>query len=155
MILERLESSETKCLEFAYMNIEANYVVGLFDALGNFYVKISYQREDSSKSLFVFRISLIRNVHDIQLLHALKRYFKCGKVVKIREDQCAYKVENKDHLLNIVVPFFEKHLLKSKKRIVFQKFRKILILFNKRLHASEEGYKQIKSLKREMDLIAN
>ena len=46
----------------------------------------------------------------------------------------AYRVRGLNHLNERIVPFFEKHPLKSKKRVDFARFRKILHLINQGKH---------------------
>ena len=54
----------------------------------------------------------------------------------------AYRVRSLDHLNEWIVPFFEQHPLKSKKRVDFIKFRKILLLMTKGEHLAVEGMRK-------------
>jgi hypothetical protein len=63
----------------------------------------------------------------------------------------AYRVRSLDHLNESIVPFFEKHPLKSKKRIDFAKFRRILQLMTKREHLTSEGIEEIRSIAKTMN----
>ena len=141
------ESSETICLRFI-MDLDAQWIVGLVDGLGSFAVSINSCNQ-LEKTIF----SLVLNKRDIQVLYALKRYFHCGVVKKRDEQTVVYEVSTLDHLLKEVVPFFEKHTLKTKKRIVFLKFRKILLSLTKGDHLTFEGMKQILQLKLQIDLL--
>ncbi len=51
-----------------------------------------------------------------------------------------------DHLNQSIVPFFDKHPLKSKKRVDFVKFRKILLLMRKREHLAIAGIAKIRAI---------
>ena len=60
---------------------------------------------------------VVQHERDRQVLEALKSYFKCGYVKVNHGDRLCYTVRNVGHLLDIIVPFFEKHKLKKKDRL--------------------------------------
>ena len=82
----------------------------------------------------------------MQLLHALKKFFGCGIVRQNHGDRMAYRVRGLDHLNERIVPFFEKHPLKSKKRVDFARFRKILHLIKQEKHLKKEGIEEIRAI---------
>ena len=63
----------------------------------------------------------------------------------------AYRVQSLDHLNEKILPFFEKHPLKSKKRIDFAKFRKVLQLMTKGEHLKSEGIEEIRAIAKTMN----
>src|SRR5207248_9933841 len=83
---------------------------------------------------------------DAQLLRALKRFFGCGVVRQNRGDRMAYRVRGLNRLTDRIVPFFEKHALKSRKRVDFARFRKILHLINQGKHLKAEGIEEIREI---------
>jgi hypothetical protein len=93
---------------------------------------------------------VVQHERDRQVLEALKTYFKCGYIKKNREDRLCYLVRNNDHLLNIIIPFFEKHQLKTKKRIDFEKFRQIILMIGEKKHLTESGLSDIKKIVTDM-----
>jgi hypothetical protein len=103
---------------------------------------------------------VVQHERDRQILEALKTYFKCGYIApakqerssskKNREDRLCYLVRNNDHLLNIIIPFFEKHQLKTKKRIDFEKFRQIILMIGEKKHLTESGLSDIKKIVTDM-----
>jgi len=54
----------------------------------------------------------------------------------------AYRSPGLNHLAERIVPFFEKHSLKSRKRVDFARFRKILHLTNQGKHLKAEGIEE-------------
>ena len=58
----------------------------------------------------------------------------------------AYRVRSLDHLNEKIVPFFERHPLKSKKRVDFVKFRKILQLMTMGEHLSSDGIEKVRAI---------
>jgi hypothetical protein len=75
----------------------------------------------------------------------------CGVVRKNHGDRMAYRVRGKEHLLQIIIPFFEKHQLKSKKHVDFLKFRDVLLMMEKGEHLTEEGIAQIREIASQMN----
>ena len=126
--------------------LDAHWVVGFVDGEGCFFVGINPHREMTSGFQVLPEFTVVQHQRDIQLLHALKKFFGCGVVRTNHGDRMAYRVRGLDHLNERVVPFFEQHPLKSKKRIDFIKFRKILQLMNKGEHLKPEGIERIRTM---------
>jgi LAGLIDADG endonuclease len=95
--------------------------------------------------------TVVQHERDVQVLHALKSYFGCGVVRKNNGDRMAYRVRGHEHLSKNIVPFFEKHLLKSRKRVDFVKFREIVILMSRGEHLTREGVEHIRTIASEMN----
>jgi len=93
---------------------------------------------------------VVQHERDRQILEGLKSYFKCGYIKINNEDRLCYVVRNVPHLLTIILPFFEKHKLKTKKRIDFEKFRTIVKMLETKEHLNEEGLNKIKNIVRVM-----
>ena len=126
--------------------LEAQWVVGFVDGEGCFFVGINRHPEMSSGFQVLPEFTVVQHERDIQLLHALKHFFGCGVVRRNDAERMAYRVRGLDHLNERIVPFFEKHSLKSKKKVDFIKFRKILQLMNHDEHLLEEGIKKIQEI---------
>ena len=62
-----------------------------------------------------------------------------------------YRVRAQKDLLESIIPFFEKHTLKSMKYINFKKFRKVLLMIEKFEHLTIEGIKSIQEIKNAMN----
>ena len=58
----------------------------------------------------------------------------------------AYRVRSLEHLNERIIPFFENHPLKSKRRIDFLKFRRILQLMKQGEHLRREGIEKIRAI---------
>ena len=63
----------------------------------------------------------------------------------------AYRVRSLDHLNLQIIPFFDKHPLKSRKRVDFAKFRRILQLMTKKEHLESEGIEKIRAIAKMMN----
>jgi hypothetical protein len=87
--------------------------------------------------------TVVQHRSDIQILHALKAYFQCGVVPRNHVDRESYRVRNRNQLETIILPFFEKHKLKTKKRVQFEKFRDVVLLMNRGEHLTPVGVEKI------------
>ena len=126
--------------------LEAQWVVGFVDGEGCFFVGINQHPEMTSGFQVLPEFTVVQHQRDVQLLHALKQFFGCGVVRTNYAERMAYRVRSLEHLNERIVPFFEKHPLKSKKRIDFVKFRKILQLMSKGEHLLPAGIDEIRAI---------
>jgi LAGLIDADG endonuclease len=94
--------------------------------------------------------TVVQHERDVQVLHALKAHFGCGVVRSNHGDRMAYRVRDREHLLERVIPFFEKHPLKSRKRVDFEKFRRVLLMMKEDRHLTPEGLEEIRSVAAKM-----
>src|ERR1700730_6756184 len=124
--------------------LEAQWVVGFVDGEGCLVVGINPHPEMASGFQVLPEFTVVQHQRDIQLLHALKQFFGCGVVRTNHLERMAYRVLSLDLLNQKIVPFFDKHPLKSKKRVDFIKFRKILLLMSNREHLSVAGISKIR-----------
>lgn len=93
---------------------------------------------------------VVQHESDRQILERLKSFFHCGYIKVNHGDRLCFIVRNLTHLLTIILPFFEKHQLKTKKRIDFEKFRTILKMIQAKEHLNEQGLNEIKKLVTDM-----
>ena len=126
--------------------LEAHWVVGFVDGEGCFFIGINRHTEMTSGYQVLPEFTVVQHQRDIQLLHALKQFFGCGVVRKNHAERMAYRVRSLEHLIEKIIPFFEQHPLKSKKRIDFLKFRKVLQLMSNGQHLRTDGIEEIRSI---------
>ena len=126
--------------------LEAQWVVGFVDGEGCFFVGINQHSEMTSGFQVLPEFTVVQHKRDIQLLHALKQFFGCGVVRTNHGDRMAYRVRALGHLNDKIIPFFEQHPLKSKKRVDFAKFRQVLQLMNDGKHLRKDGVEEIRSI---------
>jgi hypothetical protein len=91
---------------------------------------------------------IVQQERDIQILYALKRFFRCGVVRPYREDSrpalrgWKYRVRDLKGLRQIC-DFFLRHPLKTKKRIDFLRFHRIITMMERGDHLRLEGLLEI------------
>jgi hypothetical protein len=130
-------------------NLETQWIVGFVDGEGCFNLDV-HVKEDMRWGLQMqLEFTVVQHEYDRQVLEALKEVFGCGSVRVNRIDGTStrlhYRCKNVKHLNNNIVPFFEKHKLKTKKRVEFERFRDIV-------HKMDAGYHN-QSLKNFLEVI--
>ena len=127
------------------MKLDANWVVGFVDGEGCFYVGINSHPEMLCQYQVLSEFSVVQHERDVRLLYALKEFFGCGVVRKNHQERMAFRVRKLEHLQQIIVPFFEKHPLRSVKQTDFLKFRDILRWMALNEHLTLEGIEKIRN----------
>jgi len=145
------EPSETLRSVSSQQKLEAQWVVGFVDGEGCFYVGINPQSEMKTGFQVLPEFTVVQHERDVQLLHALKHYFGCGVVRRNHADRMAYRIRDAKHLRERIIPFFERHSLKSKKILDFIKFRKVLMMMERGEHLTPEGVAQIRKIASKMN----
>ena len=133
------------------MNLNAQWVVGFVAAEGCFHIGINQNKEMKLKVQVLPEFTVVQHEVDQQVLYALKAYFGCGVVRKNHGTRLCYRVRGHENLLSKIIPFFEKHQLKTRKHVDFAKFRKVVLLMEKREHLSADGLEKIRKIKETMN----
>ena len=133
------------------MQLDAQWIVGFVDGEGCFHVGISVHAEMSVGYQVLPEFTVVQHERDVQLLQALKAFFGCGVVRQNHGDRMAYRVRKQEHLREIIVPFFLRHPLKSRKRQDFDKFRRVLRMMEAGDHLDEDGLAKIREISASMN----
>ena len=131
--------------------LDPQWVAGFVDGEGCFFVGINPHPEMTAKFQILPELTVVQHQRDVQILYALKEFFKCGVVRKNHGDRMCYRVRSLDHLKEQIIPFFESHPLKTKKWIDFLKFRDVVLLMSRGEHLKVEGIEKIRSIAQEMN----
>lgn len=132
-------------------NFDAQWIVGFVDGEGCFYVGINKHPDMICGYQVLPEFTVVQHEKDIQILYGLKKFFGCGVVRSNHGNRMAYRVRDISHLNNIITPFFERHSLKTKKKLDFLKFRKVLMLINHKEHLTTQGIEKIKKIASSMN----
>src|SRR3989344_56322 len=138
--------------------LSADYIVGLTDGEGSFTVfLLAPKKEHGSVHYRVLcRYYIKMREDDLPLLKKVERFWGCGKNYfqkeyrKNQSDNYRFEIFNYQQLKDIVVPFFQKYPLESKRIKDFELFYKILNLALKKAHHTKSGLQKIKRLKEKM-----
>jgi len=126
--------------------LDAHWVVGFVDGEGCFYVGVNPHPDMKTGYQVLPEFTVVQHERDIQILYALKKFFGCGVVRKNHADRMAYRVRSITHLSERIVPFFEKHPLKTKKHVDFLKFRDVVNLMVRGDHLTPLGVERIRKI---------
>jgi len=133
------------------MKLDVEWITGFVDGEGCFNVGLNEHSDMTTGTQVLPEFTVVQHKRDVQILHALKAHFGCGVVRTNHGDRMAYRVRSLEHLLQIIVPFFMKHPLKTKKRIDFEKFRDVLLLMEAGEHLTEAGVIRIRQIASQMN----
>ena len=133
------------------MNLNAQWVIGFTDGEGCFHVGINKNESMKLGVQILPEFTIVQHEVDEQVLYALKDYFQCGVVRKNHGSRLSYRVRGQKNLHDRIIPFFEKHKLKTRKRVDFEKFRKVILLMEKGKHLEAEGLNKIRQIKTSMN----
>ena len=133
------------------MNLEPQWIVGFVDGEGCFHVSILTQKSLVLKKQVLPEFTVVQHKRNIHVLYALKSVFKCGVVRVNHGDRMAYRVRGHNNLLSAILPFFEKHKLKTTKRLDFEIFRDVVYMMEKGEHLTPQGLQSIEKCANRMN----
>jgi hypothetical protein len=145
------ETSSSEPVNSICMNLTPEWIAGFTDGEGCFHISINSHAEMTAGYQILPEFTVVQHRNDIQILYALKSYFKCGVVRTNHGDRMAYRVRGLQHHSEIIVPFFMKHQLKTKKRVDFEKFRDVVLMMQRKEHLTAEGIEKIKAIASDMN----
>lgn len=131
------------------------WVVGFVDGEGCFSINFLRQPDRKEKTRtrrgyktgyqVFYEFAVTQGVSSKKALESIRDFFGVGGLyLNTRYDNhnehlYRYVVRKKDDLLDTIIPFFERHELRTKKREDFRKFVKCLRLIEKGKHLKEKG----------------
>ena len=123
-----------------------NYLSGFTDGEGSFNISVINREKDYKHG---WKISLCFNISqkDDTVPKIFKNFLGCGKIRYRKDGICYFDVRKTEDLVNIVVPFFRKYPLLSRKNDVFIIFCEALELVKNKRHLTKEGMKKILELR--------
>ena len=128
------------------MTLEIQWILGFVDGEGCFHVAINHHPEMALGKQIQPEFTVVQHERDVQTLNALKSFFKCGSVKKNRGNCYCYQVRGHKNLSEVIVPFFEKHKLKTKKGLDFISFREVVKMMEKGEHLTPVGLESIQKI---------
>jgi hypothetical protein len=132
-------------------------VVGFVDGEGCF--SVALQRNAILRSGWQCqpRFSVSQSVSSIDALRDLQAFFRVGAIYRNRRrdnhrnDMASYQVIRRSDLLEIVIPFFEDHPLRTAKRNDFKLFAEVVRWMESGRHLTEQGLAEIARLTEQMN----
>jgi len=138
--------------------VTANYVVGITDGEGCFYVNLNKSSAYRSGWRVQMHFHLKLQATDKDLLEKIRNTLNCGNVYfqsekRLNHTQCyRYSVSAWKDIESKVIPFFQKHQLQTaSKGKSFAIFCQIANLVKQGKHLEEDGIEMIRILKADMN----
>ena len=131
--------------------LNPDWITGFIDGEGCFHIGISKHPELRFKHQILPELTVVQHKRDIDLLYRIRSTMNCGVVRVNHGDRYCWRVRSLNNLANVIVPFFERHKLRSKKRIEFLKFAKVVRMMVDKKHLTEEGFSKICKIASDMN----
>ena len=128
-----------------------DWIIGFVDGEGCFYVGINKNDEMRFGYQVLPEFTVVQHERDINLLHRLRSTMRCGVVRRNHGDRFCWRVRDLKSLIQIIIPFFERHRLKSKKGVDFCKFAKIVKKMVNKEHLTDDGFTAISQIVQTMN----
>jgi hypothetical protein len=89
-------------------------------------------------------------------LQQIKTFFGVGNInLNAGNKAIRYSVKSLKDITNVIIPFFEKYPLLTKKQADFELFKKVVALMNFKEHLNDEGILKIVAIRSSMNLGLN
>jgi hypothetical protein len=136
--------------------ISNDYLAGFADGEGCFYVGIVPAKTARFGWQIITEFRVSQNPQGQQILETFRERLRCGTIkpnhrLSLIDRTSVFVVRDQQDLLNRVVPFFERHPIRSDKRIQFEKFKMVLLMIRERNHLTREGFVEIVQIASEMN----
>ena len=143
--------------------ITVGWVIGFVDGEGCF--SIGFTRQPDRPRRRGYRTGYQVN-HDfvvpqgarsLEALHALQTFFGVGRVYvntrhdNHRENMHVYTVHRRSDLMDVIIPFFRRHPLRTSKRFDFEQFARCMEVVNENRHLTREGLIEIAEIAETMN----
>ncbi len=134
------------------MKIDKKWLSGFCDGEACFYIGINKTDTHKLGYQVLFEFSITQHKRDIQLLQAIRKFFKCGVVGKDDSSEIyIFRIRKLETLKNTIIPFFESNKLLTCKRFDFEKFKQAYSLIDSDPALTEENLNKIRKIKETMN----
>ena len=133
--------------------IKPEYIVGLTDGEGCFYVNLRPARSLTSRSWVETHFYIKVRQEDRPMLEAVKEALGCGAIYLQKENRpnhtpCyRFGVNNRQDIREKIIPLFKKYPLRSLKRNDFGLFATVAEIVDRQEHLTSRGINKIRRLK--------
>ncbi len=166
--MKKSESKNVSCADNQQERlIKIGWIIGFVDGEGCFSINFVKQsnKQESTRIRKGYKIgyqiahefSVVQGEKSLTVLQLLKDFFKVGNIYVNRrydnhkENLYRYTVSKRSDLLNVIIPFFDLHKLKTSKQNDFQFFKQCMALIEKGEHMNFEGAIKIAQICEQMN----
>jgi hypothetical protein len=127
------------------------WITGFVDGEGCFHIGINRHSGMGCGYQVLPEFTVVQHERDVEALLALRDFFECGVVRTNHADRKAYRVRGLDHLVQRIIPFFERHPLQTSERQDFEMFRSVALMMRAGLHLQADGIEAIRAIASRMN----
>ena len=131
-------------------SLTPDYVAGFIDGEGCFSVSIRpHPTVRYGTRWFIQPVfQAYQHRENVEILQELRRFFGCGSIVPKgpKSSVVTYSVHSRRDLESVIIPFFERHPLVSKKELDFLKFASVVRMMRRKEHLTDAGFRRIVEL---------
>ena len=143
--------------------INLGWVIGFVDGEGCFSIGFVRQPNRGTRKGYktgyqvVHEFAVTQGAESVEVLRSLRGFFGIGQVImnkrfdNHKEHLYRYVVRKREDLLNTIIPFFEKHPLRSSKQANFKKFAECVRLIKDGQHLTRDGLCKIAQITQTMN----
>jgi hypothetical protein len=124
------------------MKLSPDWVVGFVDGEGCFFVGVQRNPTVNIGFQVIPEFRVVQHKRDLDVLHALKKFFGFGRVCQNHGDRWEFRVRRLEQL-RAVADFFEQHPLRTKKRVDHHKFSDVLRMMEEGRHLTNDGLGEV------------
>ena len=123
----------------------ANYILGFVDGEGSF--NISFVKRNDYRRGIKISASFNISQKEREILEWIKSLFGCGTIRSRKDGIFYYEVQDINSLKEMVIPFFNKYHLRTKKSLTFKIFSDIVQIMYENKPLSKEDVLKIYDLR--------
>ena len=125
--------------------LDPQWVTGFVDGEGCFHISINKHPRMTMKWQVLPEFRIVQHSRDEELLREIQRFFHAGKVVVNRDDRKELRIRKLNEL-KMIVKFFERNRLRTRKSKDFKLFSEVLTSMERREHLTSVGLRKIANL---------
>lgn len=129
---------------------DINWLIGFASAEGCFLVGLRKSSSYSAGYQVYLTFIITQHIRDEQLMNSLIEYLGCGNINK-KKEVFEYQVSKHSDLTEKIIPLFNKYPIIGQKYEDFKDFEKVAILMENRIHLTQTGVDEIRSIKVNMN----
>jgi len=107
---------------------KAFYIVGFVDGEGSFNISFKIRKDYACGIQIYPSFNISQKEKDILIW--IRNQFGCGTIRNRGDGVYYYEVHSREELREVIIPFFKKYKLKTKKILAFEIFSEIVLLLN-------------------------
>lgn len=132
--------------------LDPYFVTGFSDAEGSFIIFIGESKINKIRWKVEAKFQIGLHSKDTEILYKIQKFFKGVGTITFHKEMVYYQVRDIKSIKEVIVPHFEKYLLRSAKSIDFLLFQQCIMLISNKEHLTQSGLDRIIAIKAALNL---